>query len=421
MSSLERQSPMLGDDNSGSRGCRNGSFAEFVNTRNGLKGFSSLSSTDSELTPYASALTLGPQQTLYQGESSGVAECLDANGASPSTVYSSYSSSGPSVDPLTLGCASMSTSPDIPVKGSWWPETSGSNKEHYQNFRGPASHHGLSLNSSQYHSQRYGEIQGADTNTWTSSNPPAASATVSPTALTLHMQHSVSQSSSGSSQPLQQFLISPSLTSSSSSTSEDASFDYSNFETPEALNVIVSKAAFHRPRQILPDSIPVHRRIAPAPSNNISSENATARKRSLRSSDNCRHVKASSRPSSKDRSFTKSAKLNEQVTSQLSVPKRIEPKPTSSPTEQSWASDTQSNEVVQAMHHRDSKDEFLVKSKLAGMPYKEIRRQGNFSEAESTLRGRFRTLTKHKTQRVRKPEWSDNDVCIASLKDLVPS
>lgn len=59
---------------------------------------------------------------------------------------------------------------------------------------------------------------------------------------------------------------------------------------------------------------------------------------------------------------------------------------------------------------RAAKDEFLVKSKLAGMPYKEIRKKGNFTEAESTLRGRFRTLTKDKEARVRKPEWQDNDV-----------
>ncbi|KAI1074473.1 hypothetical protein F5B20DRAFT_435687 [Whalleya microplaca] len=59
---------------------------------------------------------------------------------------------------------------------------------------------------------------------------------------------------------------------------------------------------------------------------------------------------------------------------------------------------------------RSAKDDFLVRSKLAGMTYREIRRQGNFTEAESTLRGRFRTLTKSKEERVRKPEWQDNDV-----------
>ena len=56
------------------------------------------------------------------------------------------------------------------------------------------------------------------------------------------------------------------------------------------------------------------------------------------------------------------------------------------------------------------RDEYLVRSKLAGMSYKEIRTTGNFTEAESTLRGRFRTLTKRKEQRVRKPQWLEKDV-----------
>ncbi|KAK5636632.1 hypothetical protein RRF57_012344 [Xylaria bambusicola] len=59
---------------------------------------------------------------------------------------------------------------------------------------------------------------------------------------------------------------------------------------------------------------------------------------------------------------------------------------------------------------RDAKNRFLVDSKLAGMTYREIRLQGGFTEAESTLRGRFRTLTKNKEQRVRKPEWQDKDI-----------
>ncbi|KAI0425935.1 hypothetical protein F5Y09DRAFT_334564 [Xylaria sp. FL1042] len=59
---------------------------------------------------------------------------------------------------------------------------------------------------------------------------------------------------------------------------------------------------------------------------------------------------------------------------------------------------------------RDAKNRFLVEAKLAGMTYSEIRRKGGFTEAESTLRGRFRTLTKNKEQRVRKPEWQDKDI-----------
>jgi len=63
-------------------------------------------------------------------------------------------------------------------------------------------------------------------------------------------------------------------------------------------------------------------------------------------------------------------------------------------------------------HERSLRDEFLVRSKLEGMTYKEIRRKGGFIEAESTLRGRFRTLTKHRDARVRKPEWTENDVSL---------
>ncbi|GAB1319987.1 Myb-like domain-containing protein [Madurella fahalii] len=62
------------------------------------------------------------------------------------------------------------------------------------------------------------------------------------------------------------------------------------------------------------------------------------------------------------------------------------------------------------MDDRMSKDDFLVKHKQMGMTYKEIRRIGGFTEAESTLRGRYRTLTKSREARVRKPEWSEKDL-----------
>ncbi|CAI4218083.1 unnamed protein product [Parascedosporium putredinis] len=57
-----------------------------------------------------------------------------------------------------------------------------------------------------------------------------------------------------------------------------------------------------------------------------------------------------------------------------------------------------------------AKDEFLVRHKLQGMTYRQIRVKGGFTEAESTLRGRFRTLTKNKEARVRKPAWTEADV-----------
>lgn len=63
---------------------------------------------------------------------------------------------------------------------------------------------------------------------------------------------------------------------------------------------------------------------------------------------------------------------------------------------------------------RSEQNKFLVNSRRAGMTYKAIRSKGEFIEAESTLRGRFRNLTKDKKDRVRKPAWTDDDVCVSS-------
>ncbi|KAH6693475.1 hypothetical protein F5X68DRAFT_273096 [Plectosphaerella plurivora] len=68
------------------------------------------------------------------------------------------------------------------------------------------------------------------------------------------------------------------------------------------------------------------------------------------------------------------------------------------------------NLAISPSSSRSAKDDFLLASKQKGMTYKEIRAAGGFTEAESTLRGRFRTLTKSKEERVRKPEWSDKDI-----------
>jgi hypothetical protein len=61
------------------------------------------------------------------------------------------------------------------------------------------------------------------------------------------------------------------------------------------------------------------------------------------------------------------------------------------------------------------KDKFLISSRQDGLSYKEIKRRGGFKEAESTLRGRYRTLTKAPEQRRRKPTWSDGDACSPTM------
>lgn len=417
MSCFEKQSPMLGNDYAEvSLRCRNGSFAEFSGTRNGLRDYPYLSSNDTELTSYASATSIAPQQTPYQEDAFGVGDCMNANRTSPSTVYS-YSSSGPLVDPLSLVSSSVPRTQNTSTKNEWWSENSRSNKDQSQTFGTPLSHDGLPRTHHQQPNSQYDQLWntgGGSTNNWMNQQQSVAPATISPKALTLNVQPA-RMSPSGSAQGIVRASASPELTpsTSSNSSSED---DYPDYSTPEALNVIVS---IRRPRQLLPDSIPMSKRVATVlPSNHFPREKGT-RKRSLRSSDNHHREKSTAAYNSAGPTSVSSTKVSEPIRRPLPAPKRIEPKPVSPRSQHvSWADKPQSAATVQAMHHRDAKDDFLVRSKLAGMSYKEIRRQGKFTEAESTLRGRFRTLTKHKMARVRKPEWDDNDVCIMSLTNF---
>ncbi|KAJ4158417.1 uncharacterized protein LMH87_008944 [Akanthomyces muscarius] len=65
---------------------------------------------------------------------------------------------------------------------------------------------------------------------------------------------------------------------------------------------------------------------------------------------------------------------------------------------------------VLSEHHKNAQNEFLVKARAEGMSYRDIKVKGGFTEAESTLRGRHRMLTKDKEDRVRKPEWTEKDI-----------
>lgn len=65
---------------------------------------------------------------------------------------------------------------------------------------------------------------------------------------------------------------------------------------------------------------------------------------------------------------------------------------------------------------RRAKDDFLLKCRARGMTYREIKEAGNLQEAESTLRGRHRVLTKNKSERIRKPSWTQDDVSFLRTK-----
>lgn len=83
----------------------------------------------------------------------------------------------------------------------------------------------------------------------------------------------------------------------------------------------------------------------------------------------------------------------------------------SSPSRRKNASRAASRQLESRSGQRDtSKDDFLVRCKGLGWSYKQIKEVGGFEEAESTLRGRYRALTKPREARLRKPEWARKDV-----------
>jgi len=87
----------------------------------------------------------------------------------------------------------------------------------------------------------------------------------------------------------------------------------------------------------------------------------------------------------------------------------FDPQPPTTTTTTTTSNDRTSN-------RSKSKDQLLVDLKRQGYSYKDIKVMGNFEEAESTLRGRYRTLTKPKEARVRKPEWGDREVGFAPYR-----
>ncbi|KAI6856100.1 hypothetical protein KC343_g13636 [Hortaea werneckii] len=70
---------------------------------------------------------------------------------------------------------------------------------------------------------------------------------------------------------------------------------------------------------------------------------------------------------------------------------------------------SRSNSSMDSAARHKWEDDLLLREWKKGTPYRRIKAIGNFKVAESTLRGRIRTLTKDKSERVRRPEWTAED------------
>ncbi|CZR66201.1 uncharacterized protein PAC_16102 [Phialocephala subalpina] len=402
MNCFEQPSPMLGHDYSQwSLGRGRGSFAEFSSTQRVFKDFAYQPSSEPASNTFMSAASSGISTSPYS-EEAALGSTVDINRTSPDTVYSNYS---PKTTPAS---SQMSTSfplqnvQQLEAKTNWWPGSTKGTRDQIQfSYDLSTSYDGLPRYQAEQQAQQCSNLWSMTSNVpnkW--ALQPTDSTTISPKALTLNVS-SASLASSGSSQGSMMALSEASTTSSLADSVGEPSMS-------ENLPVVESPPVC-RPRQILPDSGSSSRRIVPVlPSNDVTTSRNT-RKRSVKAVEPVPHARRSSPPYRLASSSTSRAQRSKEDHPRSSVPKRIEPKPVEQVT-QSWSKIGHSSPTVQAAHHRDAKDDFLVRSKLAGMSYKEIRRQGKFTEAESTLRGRFRTLTKHKAARVRKPEWNDNDI-----------
>ncbi|KAL8330830.1 hypothetical protein RB593_001675 [Gaeumannomyces tritici] len=67
------------------------------------------------------------------------------------------------------------------------------------------------------------------------------------------------------------------------------------------------------------------------------------------------------------------------------------------------------NQVLPAGASKRAQDEFLVRMRRQGVPYKTILANGNFEVEEATLRTRHRSLVKRPEERPRVPEWTAVD------------
>lgn len=402
MNCFQRPSPMLGNDYSQlSLGRGRGSFAEFSSVRNVLKDLSHQ--------PQSEANNSGVTQSSSTSGISQTTSYLDESSITNSSVRmanaSTYSppQSTPNNSRLTRSSDTQHSTVTAP-NPQHWQGNSRSSRASHKTYEFPTSNDSLPKYAGQQFHDPWAARSGS-TGAWPENS--LAANTISPKMLTLNVS-TTSLASSESSQG-------SGIALSDSNSAIGALNELGDFSGHEPLVVVEPPQSFHRPRQVLPNSGPHPRRAVPVPvvpSNDFASS-LSNKKRTSTVPVPLHNSRSNSSPFARGTLATTQVTPSQKLSSNSSrharhpsEPRRVEAEAVDPATLAHSAT------AAQALHHRDAKDDFLVRSKLAGMSYKDIRRKGKFTEAESTLRGRFRTLTKHKAARVRKPEWSDKDVCI---------
>jgi len=387
---------MLGNGSSWSFKHQNGSFPDFTDGRNSANFMNYKTGPDFNL--HASTSNLAPAQSYCQDNTPGKSPLLKFESLRNSATQIDCLSSNTYASPSSLAYSAI-LKENTPSKDAWYSEISDISNDQFQDHYGLAQFHddlprGRIREEHFQTRQEYGDmwnINYEEDGTWASEPHPASSETISPKVLTLNFP-SAPVSSCGSSNDHKLSL---------SDLSTVASSEDDDLSAHEKL--MLEKPVPFRPRQNIPNSISISQRIVPVLAGNDHNITGTSSEnRQLDTESNTQQTKAAT-----SRNNEKRHPPVTQPSRSMVAHKRIEPKPVDPLTQQSFA---KAPHTAKMTHQRDAKDTFLVQSKLAGMSYKDIRKQGGFTEAESTLRGRFRTLTKAKSARVRKPEWSNNDV-----------
>ncbi|KAG9246254.1 hypothetical protein BJ878DRAFT_540463 [Calycina marina] len=394
MSYYEAKNPMLDDYYAWNAKQRNGSFAEFTSTKGGARNASGSSFTGSDSVPCASTMSLDHSQISTGHSSDNIRKYEVTNDTGLRNPYSA-------VDPTFDAYTSIPRAGQNPmVKSLWYPETAGISPHQYQDYYGIAGMHD-SLPREEL-PQEHTCTQQDFINTWNIASEMGTGwptqphsvqpGTISPKALTLH---ATSMTPSSSTESLNDYLLSVPDLSVGTSSGED--------EPIVSQTMTSRKPRMVQPRHGSTTTSARSQEMCSGVASNSHMDHTLAGQESLDASQATFHYQT------KPTSSVSSEEQHEHQhhTFHSGLYKHLEQKPTNWSEKNSWENTPR---TAQAILGRDAKDRFLVNSKLAGMSYKDIRRQGCFTEAESTLRGRFRTLTKAKSARVRKPEWNKDDV-----------
>ncbi|KAG9233999.1 hypothetical protein BJ875DRAFT_441720 [Amylocarpus encephaloides] len=330
----------------------------------------------------------------------------------PHVHYADYAAANMTLASQPLNDFDMTTAAHNPINSPWdaGPQLPVNERYHALNFQ--PCHDGLpemqnTIPEQQLDSSIWTTNVGPETENY--SQPSAYEQSISPKLLTLNTLSSALSVSEYSP------CSTPSVIYSSCPSIEE---DRSDQDTQAAQQTTSQPA-----RRKLPEAPMMNKFVPVLPSNSRSAQanlasTASSKSNTKRESSTAHASTTTTRTSTaKNSTRSKSRKPDREKEDAL---KRRAPKSSATKSSTSMAAPRPIMSGVGKL--KKPEHDYLVRKRLEGVPYKDIKKDGKFTEAESTLRGRFRTLTKPPAERIRKPEWNDSDVRLLrkAIQKLAP-